>query len=357
MIIEASAPTRVDLAGGTLDIFPLYVFEDGGITVNCAIDLRSYVKIKTLKSKRLSLYSKDLKSGRTFKDISSLKLGGKLDFLVRIVKFYQPQVGLEITTFNTAPLGSGLGASSSLLIALSGALNYLNLSASPVGGAAGRGRQRPPAGKNKLSKEQIIDIGANLEAQAIEIPTGKQDYYAAMYGGINAIWFNLDGNYIEPLVVGKRALKELEERIVLSFTGISHFSGTNNWNMLKAYIDKKGNTVKSMRRIKQTTLKMRDCLKNFDLPTLGKTLEEEWENRKNLARGVTNARIDKLVLEAKKSGALSSKICGAGGGGCMISLVKKGKRKRVIEALKKNGAKILDFKVARQGLVVRGEGR
>lgn len=337
MIVEASAPTRVDLAGGTLDIFPLYVFEDGGITVNCAIGLRSYVKIKTLKSKRLSLYSKDLKSGRTFKDISSLKPGGRLDFLVRIIRFYQPKVGLEITTFNTAPLGSGLGASSSLLIALSGALNYLN--------------------KNKLSKEQVIDIGASLEAQAIEIPTGKQDYYAAMYGGINAIWFNLDGNYIEPLVVSKRALKELEERIILSFTGVSHFSGTNNWNMLKAYIDKKGNTVKSMRRIKQTTLKMRDCLKNFDLPALGKTLEEEWENRKNLARGVTKARIDKLMLEAKKSGALSSKICGAGGGGCMISLVKKGKRERVIDALERGGAKVLDFKVARQGLVVKGEGR
>ncbi|PIU67149.1 MAG: hypothetical protein COS84_04985 [Armatimonadetes bacterium CG07_land_8_20_14_0_80_40_9] len=337
MVVSASAPTRVDLAGGTLDIFPLYVFEDGGITVNCAIELRSYVKIKTLKGKRLSLYSKDLKVRRTFKDISSLKLGGRLDFLVRIIKFYQPKVGLEITTFNTAPLGSGLGASSSLLIALSGALNYLN--------------------KNKLSKEQVIDIGANLEAQAIEIPTGKQDYYAAMYGGINAIWFNLDGNYLEPLVVSKRALKELEERIILSFTGVSHFSGTNNWNMLKAYIDKNGNTVKGMRRIKQTTLKMRDCLKNFDLPAMGKTLEEEWGNRKNLARGVTNARIDKLMLKAKKSGVLSSKICGAGGGGCMISLVKKGKREKVIETLKKNGAKVLDFKVARQGLVVRGERR
>lgn len=333
MIIQASAPTRVDLAGGTLDIHPIYVFEDGGLTVNAAIEVRSYVEVKPRDDTRINIYSLDLNKKVSFKSLKKLKFGTGLDFLVRIVKFYLSDSGVDIITKNTAPIGSGLGASSSLLIALSSALNKLR--------------------KKKFSKNQIIDIGANIEAQEIGIPTGKQDYYAAMYGGINAIWFNLERNKLEKLVVEEKLLRELEKRIVLSFTGISHFSGTNNWNMLKRYIDNVGTTRENMKKIKETAFKMREAIIKGDFSLISETLSEEWENRKNLAKGVSNSRIEKLMKVAKEAGAQASKICGAGGGGCMITIVKENLREKVEEALEKNGAEILEFKIARSGCIVK----
>lgn len=335
MKILASTPTRIDLAGGTLDIYPLYVLEDGGITINAAIELRSYVQIEERKDKKISIKSLDLKEKVIGKNLESLKLNNKLDFLVRIVKFYKPKSGLNITTYNTAPAGSGLGASSSLLIALSGALNKLN--------------------RNKYSKKQIIDIGANLEAQAIGIPTGKQDYYAAMFGGVNAWWFGLDRNEREILIKNPKELSFLEERCILSFTGISHFSGTNNWNMLKRYIDKRGKTCEKMNRIKNTALKMREYFIKGDFYKLAESIAEEWENRKSLARGVSNKRIENLMEKAKSAGALASKICGAGGGGCMITMVDKDKKEEVLRVLKMAGAKILPLKFSRQGLKIKIE--
>jgi D-glycero-alpha-D-manno-heptose-7-phosphate kinase len=333
MLIEVSAPARVDLAGGTLDIHPLYVFEDGGITVNIAIELRSYVEIETRSDKKINVRSVDLNKEVSFNSLSEIKFGTPLDFILRILRFYSPSCGVDITTRNTTPLGSGLGASSSLLIALSTGLNEL------------RGK--------KFSKKEIIDIGANIEAQEIEIPTGKQDYYAATYGGINAIWFNLDKNIVEKLVVKEKFIRELENRIILSFTGVSHFSGTNNWNMLKRYIDNKGTTRKNMKRIKQTALKMREALLNSDFSLISEALAEEWENRKNLAKGVSNAKIERLMKAAKEVGAEASKICGAGGGGCMITIAKEGAKNRIEENLRKNGAEILDFKIARRGCIIR----
>src|SRR5205823_496169 len=137
--------------------------------------------------------------------LEQLAFGGPLDLCARILRFYRPTTGVDVELESRAPRGSGLGASSSLLIALSGALNALT-------GA-------------RYSPEEIITFGADLEAQNIRIPTGKQDYYAAMHGGVNAIWFNVGGNRIEPLLVDDAAVRTLEERLVLSFTGISHFSG------------------------------------------------------------------------------------------------------------------------------------
>jgi D-glycero-alpha-D-manno-heptose-7-phosphate kinase len=332
VILEATAATRMDLAGGTLDIWPIYLFEGEGMTVNAAITINSHVRVEERGDSEVHLSAADSNERLAARCVDELPVAGQLDLVARIVRCYPPKCGVSVTTSSEAPRGSGLGASSSLLIALSHALNRLN----------GTG----------YTPEQLVDFGANIEAQCIGIPTGKQDYYPPTYGGVNAIWFQALGNRVEPLG-GEDLAAELESRVVLSFTGISHFSGTNNWSMMKRYIDNRGTTVQNMRRIKDTAFRMRECLLAREYNRFAELVDEEWQNRKALARGVTNARIDGIMAAARDAGALASKICGAGGGGCMITVTEPSRRAAVEAALRRAGARVLDYRIARQGVQVR----
>jgi D-glycero-alpha-D-manno-heptose-7-phosphate kinase len=332
LIIEATAPSRIDLAGGTLDIYPLYLFEEGGITVNAAITIGSFVRLTTRDDGRIRLVSMDTGVVEEAASLDELRFGGDLDLLARIVRFYAPPMGLTVETRNDAPHGSGLGASSSLLIALSGALVELM--------------------EGDVDEMTMVHWGANLEAQNVRVPTGKQDYYPALFGGLNAIWFGVDGDVVEPIHLGEDGLREFQERLVLSFTGESRFSGTSNWNMLKMYLDDQGTTVANMKAIKATALAMREALMARDLERFAELLDEEWRNRRRLADGVSTPRLEQLMGVATEAGALSSRVCGAGGGGCMVSFAAPGKGGRVAEALREAGAQVLPCQIPREGLTV-----
>ncbi|MCK5557697.1 MAG: hypothetical protein KAJ01_04930, partial [Candidatus Hydrogenedentes bacterium] len=264
-------------------------------------------------------------------DLDSM-LGGALDLPARVVKHYAPPCGLNVTTTNDAPKGSGLGASSSLFVALSAALCKLI--------------------SREVSPQKIIDNAANLEAQCIRIPTGKQDYYAAMYGGINAIWFEVEGDRVEHLDMAEEDLLEIESRLILSFTGTSHFSGTSNWAMLSNYIDRVGTAVENIGAIKKTALRTREALVAKRWNSLAELLAEEWNNRRRLAEGVSTPQTERIMKAALDAGALANKLCGAGGGGCMVTYAPPESRSDVEEALVRSDAKLLEFKIARTGLTV-----
>jgi len=336
MTIEARTPFRIDLAGGTLDLFPLYLWEQGGLTVNMGISLGSHVRLETREDAAIHIRSQDTGAEQSAPTPQELELGGPLDLVARIIRFYQPRQGLSVTTHNDVPCGSGLGASSSLLIALSGALRQLNHA--------------------HISDTQLISYGANLECQNVGVPVGKQDYYAALYGGINAIYFEVEGDRVEQIGMNEAFRQKLERRLILSFTGEPRFSGATNWSMFRAYVDDEGNTRRSLRRIKDTAFRVRDAIEAQDFEALGAALAEEWENRKQLAQGVSTEQIEKLMRTASEAGALASKACGAGGGGCMITLAGTGREQAVSQALEAGGAQVLAYRIARQGLeVVRGD--
>jgi len=332
MVVRATTPNRIDLAGGTLDIWPLYAFLGGGYTVNMAITLGSQVTVETRSDGKFDLYSEDLEGGEAADSLDALQPGGTMDLIVQALHHYRPEVGLTIRTRNLAPKGTGLGSSSALLIALSGALY----------GVQGK----------RVNREHIIDTAANIEAMLLAVPTGKQDYYAAAYGGVNAIWFGLGRNRVDPLVVQPEVLQVLDRRLVLTFTGESRFSGTSNWNMMKAYVEDTGDTRRNLANIAKTSDEMRRCLLVADFDRFAKTLEQEWENRKGLAEGVSTPRIEELMLAAKESGALASKVCGAGGGGCMISYCAPGREADVVKAMTDLGAMHLDYHIQTDGLTV-----
>ncbi|MBI2821155.1 MAG: GHMP kinase [Acidobacteria bacterium] len=335
MIVHANAATRIDLAGGTLDIFPLYLLEEYGITVNVAIDLASSVRLATREDGRIVLLAEDLNLIEQAASLDDLPLSGPMGLVARVTRFYAPRTGVEIATRNQAPPGSGLGASSSLLIALSAALTRLT--------------------RKRILPEKVIDYGSSIETQAIRIPAGKQDYYPAMYGGFHALWFETAGARRERLRLSKKFRDALQGRLLLCFTGESRFSGTSNWSMLKRYIDRSGDTVQRMKRIKEIALGMREALLGERLDQMGRLLQREWENRRELAAGVSNARIDSIMAAARSAGALASKICGAGGGGCMITFVKAGRRPAVARALSEAGAHVLNYRFREAGVRVEVE--
>ncbi len=331
MIVEASAPTRIDLAGGTLDLFPLYLFEEGGVTINVAIEIRTSVRVEPC-AEGIVLHSVDLGETLTAASIRELPVGGPLDLIARAVRFANPGKGLRVVTQSKAPPGSGLGGSSSLLICLLAALDRV------------KGRRR--------SRLALIDVASRLETQSLRIPAGKQDYFAATYGGVNAIWFELERERLEPLARSAQDRTGLEERLVLSYTGQAHRSVVTNWSMLRAYIDGAPRATEGLRRIKHTALAMREALRYHDLERLGPLLRQEWEHRRQLAEGVSTPTIESLIAAAESAGALGSKVCGAGGGGCLVTVVRKDTKAAVAATLAAHGAAVLPVRIARRGLQV-----
>src|SRR5206468_6036407 len=216
MIIESSAPTRVDLAGGTIDIPPLFLFHEGAATVNFAVSLMAKCRIETRDDERIILESIDQRTRieTTVGDIPKLRDEPRLELLSKLVYFFKPEIGFQMTTESEAPAGAGLAGSSTLNIACIGALNRL------VG--------------NRYDPDRFIPIAKNIECQVIKVPTGFQDYYSAQYGGVACIHYGPGGIRREALPVDP---SELENRVAICYTGEPRNSGINNWEVTKAHID------------------------------------------------------------------------------------------------------------------------
>ncbi|HEY0006944.1 MAG TPA: hypothetical protein VGB17_19345 [Pyrinomonadaceae bacterium] len=333
MIIESSAPTRVDLAGGTIDIWPLYLFHPGAATVNFAINLRAYCRIETRTDGRILLESRDRQVAfeTELAAIEELAREERLELISKLVHFFKPEVGFRLTAYSEAPAGAGLGGSSSLAIACIGALNRL------VG--------------NRYDERKFITIAANVETTVIRVPAGFQDYYGAFYGGVNAIHFRPDGIRREALSVDEATL---ERRIVICYTGEPRLSGTNNWEITKNHIDGDPTLFQLFDGIRDSVLDMRQALLDQDWPRVSETMRKAYPNRKQLAPGVTTPQMEMLVQKALANGAEAAKVCGAGGGGCMAFLCAEGRRPEVERALAaEEGVEVLDWKVAREGLTLR----
>ncbi len=333
MIIESSAPTRVDLAGGTIDIWPLYLFHPGAATVNFAISLLASCRIETRSDERIILESRDRKVSfeTRLSAIEDLIHEERLELIAKLVHFFKPEVGFHLIADSQAPAGAGLAGSSALSIACIGALNRL------VG--------------NRYEERKFITIAANIETTVIRVPAGFQDYYSAFYGSTSCLHFRPDGIRREALKIDEATL---ERRIAICYTGEPRLSGTNNWDITKRHIDGDPELFTLFDGIRDSSLLMRDALLAHDWQAVSDTMRAAHPNRKRLAPGVTTPQMNLLVERALSNGAEAAKVCGAGGGGCIAFLCAEGRRADVERALREEeGVEVLDWKLAREGLVVR----
>ncbi len=333
MKIIAEAPCRVDLAGGTLDIWPLFLFHSGAVTLNFAIDRWTRCVIATdHKSAEIRLRSGDLETEERFASLDDLLESArpKLPLAAHVVRFFRPKTGLLVQTDSEAPAGAGVSGSSALLIAAVSALNRLN-------GA-------------RHSLEKIREIAQNIEAQILRVPTGVQDYYPALYGGVSAIELGPGGIRRTPIPID---LDDFNARIVLAYTGAPRNSGINNWEVTKAHIDGNRQVHRNFEQIAAIAGAMREALERGNWNEAGRLLREEWSHRRKNAPGITTPEIDRLIRIAQRAGSAGAKVCGAGGGGCVFFLVERGAKERVSGALADAGAEVLPVKVATRGVTVR----
>ncbi|HKM67732.1 MAG TPA: hypothetical protein VJX70_11240 [Candidatus Acidoferrum sp.] len=333
MRIESKAPTRVDLAGSTLDIWPLYLFHPGALTLNAAISRYAHCVIETHPAgdSRIKLVSLDTNRSESFPSFAALVRAKKyrLPLLAEIVKFFRPEGGFTLITNSEAPAGAGIGGSSAMAVAICAALDRF----------IGEGK----------SKVDWIHISRDAEAIVIRVPTGTQDHYPPAFGGAAAIELLAGGERRIELRVN---LDELERRLVVCYTGKPRQSGINNWEVFKAHIDGKKAIRNNIEHISQIAQKMRVALEAADWKESGRLMHAEWSFRRRNLPTISTKTIDAIINGARRNGALAGKVCGAGGGGCVVLLIDPGARERVEKAVLECGGELLPMHIDRQGVTV-----
>lgn len=329
MILEATAPTRIDLAGGSLDIWPLNLLVDGAVTVNVAIDLYARCRLRARKGKGVRIESRDGRRSASFSSLAHFPARPGLELIQELVRQFAPRRGFLLETDCSAPAGSGLGGSSALAVALAGLL----------GRFTGRRTTRP----------QLIVLCRDLEARVIRTSTGTQDYIAALHGGWNAVWYGPGGPRIEKLKAGGN----LERRMMLYFTGRSRASAGSNRDILGRCLEGDQRTLAALDGVAAAARDMRAALLSGDGPGIDRNLRQEWKWRQKLSPKVGQGGVEASIRNALRAGAAAGKPCGAGGGGCVLLLCDPDRQDRVRRALGGGGGRFLRFRVVKRGLRVK----
>lgn len=330
--IQVKAPTRVDLAGGTLDLWPLYCFLTKPYTINLAIDIYTRCEIEERNDKKILVSIPNLNFEKEYLNLAqALEANDEAVSILRPhFQYWKPEKGFRIQTQSDSPIGGGLGGSSSLTISIIHAFaTWL---------------------EKKFSPAAAVKLASNLEAQLLRTPTGTQDYYPPIHGGLLALQYDVDDCHIEKLPFPGQIF---EDQFLLVYTGQPHHSGMNNWQVLKDIIDGNKNTFQILQNLEQVSLEMQHELKNKNWQALPQLFSREYENRTALSSAFTSDKIRELNALALKSGAMAVKICGAGGGGCVLVWAEKGKKQTLAQSLQKQGFQVLTSKPVEHGIEIK----
>ena len=294
--ISVQSPTRVDLSGGTLDCWPLYLFLGDPVTVNVAIDIFTYADLRELPGHTIELHTADLGARKTYSDLQACLADTDPAFeLVRShLRYWKPKKGFALSTRSESPVGGGLGGSSSLCISLLKAFTaWLGVAIDPY---------------------DMVRLASHLEAQMLLKPTGTQDYFPPIFGGMNFITYGAEGPRVQVLDLDQDIF---EGRFLLVYTGRSHHSGINNWQVIKNWLDGDARTRAALARLSEISFEMKKALTEKRVKDLPQIFAREYEARTELSDGFSSPEIRRLSEIARKEGAVA-KICGAGGGGCVL---------------------------------------
>lgn len=318
MIVRSKAPLRLGLAGGGTDVSP-YSDIYGGLVLNATINMYAYCTIEETDNGKIELVATDLHEHQVFDSAKALPIDGKLDLhkgvYNRVVKDYGiPPLSFRITTYSDAPAGSGLGSSSTMVVCILKAfVEWQNL---PMG------------------DYEIARLAYEIERLDLKLSGGKQDQYAAAFGGFNFMEFlPNDMVIVNPLRVKRWIIDELESSIVLYFTGASRSSAVIIDEQKRNTSDGNTEAVNAMHRIKQSAIDLKTALLKGDITSFASILGKAWEDKKKMADAISNPMIQEAFDIATAAGAIAGKVSGAGGGGFIIFVAEATKRRQVIEAL------------------------
>ena len=333
--VKARAPLRLGLAGGGTDVSP-YCDTYGGCILNATINRYAYAIIKPLEGPNVEFIAADQQIKLVCPIDAPFPLQGTLplhtsvyDYIIKNYHNHAP-IPLELTTFCDAPAGSGLGSSSTLVVAMVRAfVELLNL---------------------PLDDYAVAQLSYKIEREICDLQGGRQDQYSATFGGFNFMEFNKEDTVIiSPLRIKNWIMCELEASLILYHTGISRESARiisdQSNNVLSGFTDR----IEAMHNIKREAIIMKNCLLCGDFDGIVQSLEDGWNAKKQSAETVTNSNIDAIYENAIQAGALAGKVSGAGGGGFMLFFVKSEKRMDVIRTLEQFGGQVSNCHFAKNG--------
>jgi D-glycero-alpha-D-manno-heptose-7-phosphate kinase len=333
------APVRIDLSGGTIDLWPIHLtLPEPGVTVNVALDVPVTVRVRRREDGVVRVASIDAHAEETYTSAAELRsrVGrhrGPLPLHARAVAAAWDETGVDVVSEATSPQGAGLGGSSALLATLVSVL------------AAARGAP--------LDADSALNLSQDLETAVVAAPTGYQDYYPPLLGGCLALEGAPGGVRVERLPVD---LAALARRLRLVYTGAPHRSGFTNWSMMRAYFDGEPATVSALHEIAEISRDVRKSLRHGELDEALRAVVTEGAVRRRIAPGVTTEMIDSLDAAVRAAGALGTKILGAGGGGCVLVVLRDDREPAGLSnALSTGGGRPMPLRLPADGLVVREE--
>ena len=328
-LVEASAPSRIDLAGGTLDLWPLHVLHPGSVTVNLAIDRFARCRVAPGEG-GFRVFAKDHRSDARSRTAQELLGAPETALVGSLILALQVSEPLDIEIDSEVPFGSGLGGSSALLVALMGALERF----SPRG----------------LAGVDRVDFVRDVETRVLHKPAGVQDYFPPLSGGLHRIVFEPGRTRatradVDPDLWGRH--------VTLFDTGASHSSGMNNWEIFRARLEGDEAVVVRLEGVREAAVRMAEAAEAMDFGAMGRALGQEWDARRELAPVVSTPAIERAISSAGEAGAWAGKACGAGGGGCVVFLSPPERTRSVREALAglSEGA-VLPVRAVNRGLEV-----
>jgi D-glycero-alpha-D-manno-heptose-7-phosphate kinase len=325
------APVRADLAGGTLDLWPLYLFHPGSRTVNVAISCYAESEIAETGDGAIEIHLTDSQHRARYDSLSELGADPKAALIHRVLEHFR-MTGIRIVTRTDAPRGSGLGGSSALAVTLVRGMS--ELTGSPVEG------------------DDLIVLVRDLETRLLGLPAGIQDYYPAVFGGLASI--HLDPGRITRKQISA-PLQQLASHLMVHYSGVAHFSGTNNWQLYKRHVEGKKKVRNGLRGIATAALEMDRALETGNFEAAGAALRHEWEQRKVMIDGISTPEVDSAIEAAIGAGAWGGKACGAGGGGCIVFLLPPDRREAVARALTTVPGRTMDVVPVAGGVAVSHE--
>ncbi|HJN14405.1 MAG TPA: hypothetical protein QGH10_02880 [Armatimonadota bacterium] len=326
MVLRSRAPIRIDFAGGTTDL-KAFRDKEGGAVLSGSVARYAYCSLEE-REKGLRIDSDDLQEYVEAADIREIEEKTSLDLLTMAIRRFDIDEGVSLTVRADSPPGSGTGSSASVGVALLAVLDHR--------------RAMLTGAKDRLSRYDIAELACDIEEE-MGIVGGKQDQYGAAVGGINYMEFQGDHVSVERVEVSPGLVADLEKHLVLCYSGQSRLSGDTNTRMIAAYESGEPRVTEAMQTVKRVAKEAASALRSEDMQRFAELLNEETEARVSLAEGVLTPRVAILIDAAKSAGALAAKICGAGGGGCILFYCAPDQEGPVRRALAELGGRILDF--------------